>query len=213
MPSFVPDDVDVSHVLPGGTFIIGFSFASSSEMAQVREGKIMKFIQADGAKVKFGGFLLRVIGFDTARHIVPILSVWSASNEGTKSWGKVGFKMKELFGAAINNAEVSGISDRDKGLISGFFGELDLIAEGCCHTHLKGDVGTHCGPAAVKPFVQMAYATTVDRFNRLKATAPPKLLKYLEPMEESKWAKSHHKTCMGGRMSSSVIRAAVGFLF
>ena len=180
-------------------------------MAQVRQGKIMTTIQVDGAKVGFGGFLYRVIAFDTARHIVPCLSVWSASNESTNSWAKVGLKMNQLYGAAINNSEVSGISDRDKGLISGFFGELYLIREIFCHTHLKADVGRHCGSAAVKPFVRMAYATTVDNFNRLKSTAPANLLAFLNPLDESTWAKSHHKMCMGGRMSSSVMRYAIGF--
>ena len=84
LPPFLPGDVDVSHILPGGSFIIGFSFASSSEIAQVRESKIMKFIQADAAKVMFGGFLFRVTGFDAARHTVPLISVWSASNEITQ---------------------------------------------------------------------------------------------------------------------------------
>ena len=182
-------------------------------MAQVRESKIMKSIQADAAKVVFGGFLFRVTAFDAARHIVPVISVWSASNESTKSWRKVGSATVQLFGAAINNADIAGTSDRDKGLISGFFGELDLVAETHCHSHLKVDVGSHCGAAAVKPFVQMAYATTIDRFNRVKATAPPKLLKYLESMDESKWAKAHHKICMGGRMSSSVRIPVVMFSF
>ena len=157
----------------------------------------------------FGGFLFRVTGFDAARHTVPLISVWSASNESTQMWRKVGSKTVHLYGAAVNNAEVGGISDRDKGLISGFFGELDLVAETHCHTHLKVDVGSHCGAAAVKPFVQMAYATTIDRFNRLKAFAPPNLLKYLESTHESKWAKAHHKICMGGRMASSVRKPAV----
>jgi hypothetical protein len=180
-------------------------------MAQVREKKIMRFIQADAAQVMFGGSLFRVIGFDAARHVVPLISVWSARNESTHTWRQVGIKTVNLFGAAVNNVEMAGISDRDKGLISGFFGELDLVAEAHCHTHLKVDVGSHCGPAAVKPFVQMAFATNIDRFNRLKAAAPSNLLKYLESMEESKWAKSHHKTCMGGRMASSVRNSC--FLF
>lgn len=94
LPPFRPEEVDLSHVLPGGSFIIGFSFASSSEMAQVREGKIMKFIQADAAKVKFGGFLFRVIGFDAGRHIVPLVSVWSARNESTKTLRKVGLTFR-----------------------------------------------------------------------------------------------------------------------
>ena len=64
----------------------------------------MKTIQVDGAKVGFGGFLYRVIAFDTARHIVPCLSVWSVSNESTNSWAKVGLKMNQLYGAAINNS-------------------------------------------------------------------------------------------------------------
>jgi len=181
-------------------------------MAQVRESKIMKFIQVDAAKVMFGGFLFRVIGFDAARHVVPLISVWSASNEGTLSWGKTGSKTVQLYGASVNNAEMTGTSDRDKGLVSGFFTKLDLVNETRCHTHLKVDVGSHCGAAAVKPFVQMAYATSIDRFNRLKATAPLKLLQYLESMDESKWAKAHHKVCTGGRMSSSV-RSTAYLLF
>jgi len=204
LPPFSPSEVDHSHVLPGGTFIIGFSFASCAEMAQVLSRKIMKVLQADAAKVKFGGFLLRVTGFDAARHIVPLLSVWSARNESTNIWGKVGKELVLVYGDAVNNEEMGCISDRDKGLVRGFFGELSKVAEIACHTHLKVDVAKHCGAAAVKPFVQMAFATTTGAFNGLKARAPAKLLDYLASMEESKWAKSKHRTCMEGRMSSSV---------
>jgi hypothetical protein len=52
--------------------------------------------------------------------------------------------------------------------------------------------------------VAMAFATNVDRFIRLKGRAPPRLLTYLQSMEDSKWAKCMHRVCMGGQMSSSV---------
>ena len=105
------------------------------------------------------------------------------------------------------------LSDRDKGLVNGLFAELDLVSEKACHTHLKVDVGKSCGAAAVKPFVEMAYATTFDRFKRLKLRAPPNLLAYLQPMAESRWAKAMHGVCMPGRMSSSVNKPCFTFVF
>ena len=204
LPPFYPSEVDHSHVLPGGTFIIGFSFASSPEMAQVLAHKIRKVIQADACKVKFGGFLLRVTGFDSARHIVPLLTVWSARNESTNNWGEIGSKVVELYSDAVNNSGVGCISDRDKGLASGFFGAVSNVAEIACHTHLKVDVGKNCGFAAVNSFVEMAFATRKRNFDDLKARAPAKLIRYLSSMADCKWAKSQHATCMEGRMSSSV---------
>lgn len=204
LPAFDPLAVDTSHVLPGGTFIVGFSFAACSDMAQVRAGKIMGCLQADAAKIKFGGNLFRITGFDAARHIVPLLSVWSARNESTAMWNHVGRETVALYGTEVNNRKMGCITDRDKGLASGFFDALDLVGEIKCHTHLKVDVGKYCGSAAVKPFVQMAYAPKIDQLNRLKALAPPKFLLYLASLDESNWAKAHHKTCMHGRMSSSV---------
>jgi hypothetical protein len=208
LPPFVPGDVDLSHILPGGTFVVGFTFASAPDMAQVRAGGINKVLQADAAHVAFGGCLLRLVGSDSGRHTVPVLSKWSAQNESTQTWAKLGNEAVQLYGDAINNAAMGAISDRDKGLISGLFGALDRVADTACHTHLKVDVGKHCGPAAVKPFVAMAFAPTVDRFQRLKSKAPLRLLAYLEPMEECKWAKSMHRVCMEGRMSSSVRKHA-----
>lgn len=204
LPPFVPEDVDLSHVLPGGTFVVGFTFASAPDMAQVKAGGINKVLQADAAHVSFGGCLLRLLGTDSGRHTVPVLTKWSAQNESTQIWAKLGNEAVQVYGDEINNATRGAISDRDKGLISGLFGALTLVSDTVCHTHLKADVGKYCGPAAVKAFVAMAFAPTVDRFLRLKSKAPPRLLAYLERLDESKWAKCKHRVCMEGRMSSSV---------
>jgi hypothetical protein len=80
LTAFVPEDVDISHVIPDGSFIIGFSFASSSDMAQVKARKISKVLNIDARNHQHGGHMYIVTGFDSGRHLVPLLHKWSAKN-------------------------------------------------------------------------------------------------------------------------------------
>ena len=156
----------------------------------------------------FGGNLLRIAAFDAGRHLINVYTEWSARNESSHSWGQVGLGAVNLYGDAINSEDMGCISDRDKGLARGLYEHFDRVSDVCCHTHLKVDVASHCGAAAVKPFVNMAFAPTKKRSEKEKAKAPPQLLKYLSSMELPQWAKSHHKTCMEGRSASSVRKRA-----
>lgn len=204
LPAFVAEDVDISHVIPDGSFIIGFSFASSSDMAQVKARKITKVLNIDARNHQHGGHMYIVTGFDSGRHLVPLLHKWSAKNESTETWSNVGNEILAIYGESVNNSEMGAISDRDKGLASGFFGALTEINDVVCYNHLLRDVGTYCGPESMKAFSKMVFATNRDRFLRAKNKANPKLIKYLSSMPEATYAKSFHKICMEGRVASSV---------
>ena len=123
--------------------------------------------------------LFTVVGFTSNMNIVPLLYVYLCGNESTSSWSRVFKILKKLYPQIQKNAEMTFLTDQEKGLQAALKSVLTCpTADGqvrtphqmICYRHRSRNLSVQ-GKKTVQIFRQLATAPSLRAINSIKDSA------------------------------------------
>jgi len=162
-----------------------------------------------------GGHLFRAYMQDPNGHALPLLNMWSLTNETSDSWVAFQELLAQCFEGEIigeddkvfdflNDPSTCFLTDQQKGLLVSQATVFPNAGKAACFKHFQADMVTALGHKHIREFDELAFCTREDEFDALWAAADPALQVYLAKYPRSVWTKLWGNRSKKTRTSSSV---------